>query len=385
MSAHAQPHLRADLPAYISSCHTHSGSLTNWLSTEDVQRLHQVRQPLSFLTRLQVSIFIPLCTLAGAAARRSPLNRSCIPGPRQASRWPRESAAPAYRITSRGPGHGSFISKRSSGTTRVCFPTSAPRLSAGPPPAGPGRVTRSGSRSGTSDPSPPRGPAPYCRRAPAVQPSPPQWPWGSPGDIPRGFFLRPSFRLFHCSPLGAAERSDGSVRLGLDLSSPRGASVIWAFPAMSCGTLCLPWLRPRLPPLPCAARELAAPALHVGRGAYVAFRLPCGARSSPSFLLRSRGRFPGLPYTFAGAPASSIPSMVIFWRGTPMPRAPAPCKLSRNSAASSVSPSRRSSWSCRHAASSSWASPWTPLREMRLPPGRLARLRDCLPAWRTRQ
>ena len=110
-----------------------NSSLTNWLSTGDVHHLHQVRQPVSFLTRLQVSIFILFCTLAGAAARRSHLNRSCIPGPRQASRWPRESAAPAYRITSRGPGHGSFISKRPSGTTRVCFPTSAPRLSAGPP------------------------------------------------------------------------------------------------------------------------------------------------------------------------------------------------------------------------------------------------------------
>ena len=133
MRAHAQPHLRADLPAYISSCHTHSGSLTNWLSTEDVQHLQQVRQTGSFLIRLQVSIFILFCTLAGATARRSHLNRSCIPGPRQASRWPRESAAPAYRITSRGPGHGSFISKRPSGTTRVCFPTSAPRLLRGHP------------------------------------------------------------------------------------------------------------------------------------------------------------------------------------------------------------------------------------------------------------
>ena len=94
---------------------------------------------------------------------------------------------------------------------------------------------------------------------------------------------------------------------------------------------------------------------------YVALRLPCGPALPPSFLLRSRGRFPGLPYTFAGAAASSITSMIIFWRGTPMPRAPATCKLSRTSAAASVSPSRRRSWSCRHAASSSWASPWTPL------------------------
>ena len=42
MRAHAQPHLCADQPAYISSCHTRSGSLTNWLSPEAVQHLHQV-------------------------------------------------------------------------------------------------------------------------------------------------------------------------------------------------------------------------------------------------------------------------------------------------------------------------------------------------------
>ena len=65
----------------------------------------------------------------------------------------------------------------------------APRPSEGPP-GGPwsvifGRVSRSGSRSGTRDPSPLRGPATYCRRAPAVQPSPPRWPWRSSGDIPR--------------------------------------------------------------------------------------------------------------------------------------------------------------------------------------------------------
>ena len=55
MRAHAQPHLRADQPAYISSCHTNTGSLTNWLSTEAVQRLKQVRQTVSFLNRIQVS------------------------------------------------------------------------------------------------------------------------------------------------------------------------------------------------------------------------------------------------------------------------------------------------------------------------------------------
>ena len=383
MRAHAQPHLRADLPAYISSCHTHSGSLTNWLSTEDVQRLHQVRQPLSFLTRLQASIFILLCTLAGTAARRSPLNRSCIPGPRQASRWPRGSAAAAYRITSRVPGHGSFISKRPSGTTRVCFPTSAPRLSAGPPPAGPGRV----SRSGTRDPSPPRGPAPYCRRAPAVQPSPPQWPWGSPGDIPRGFFLRPSFRLFHCSPLGAAERSDGSVRLGLDLSSPRVASVIWAFSAMSCGTLCLPWLRPRLPPLPCAARGLAAPALHVGRERSI--RRPPAPLWGPLF--------PLLFTPFAGA----LPWIAVHVRGcTRVLHSLDGYFLARDTHAACARALQAFRDLCRDLgvplASEQLVLPPrclqflgvtldSSLLEMRLPPERLARLRDCLPAWRTRQ
>ena len=82
-----------------------------------------------------------------------------------------------------------------------------------------------------------------------------------------------------------------------------------------------------------------------------------GPALPPSFLLSSRRRFTGLPYTFAGAAASSI----IFWHGPHMLRAPATCKLSRTPAATSVSPSRRRSWSCRHAASSSWASPWTPL------------------------
>ena len=72
-------------------------------------------------------IFSLFCTLARAAARHSTRNRSCNPWPRKALpwtlRWPRGSAAPAYRITSRDPRHGSCISKRPSGTTRICFPT----------------------------------------------------------------------------------------------------------------------------------------------------------------------------------------------------------------------------------------------------------------------
>ena len=65
--------------------------------------------------------------------------------------------------------------------------------------------------------------------------------------------------------------------------------------------------------------------------------------------------------------------MTIFWRVPPMLRAPATCKLYRTSAAPAklVLPTR-----CRHVSS---------LQEMRLPPDKLARLRACLPAWRTRQ
>ena len=40
-----------------------------------------------------------------------------------------------------------------------------------------------------------------------------------------GPFLVPPFPCLHCSPLGAAPKKDGTVRLVLDLSSPRGASV----------------------------------------------------------------------------------------------------------------------------------------------------------------
>ena len=154
-----------------------------------------------------------------------------------------------------------------------------------------GRVSRLGSRSGTRDPSPLRGTAPYCRHAPAVQPSPLQWPWGSPGDIPLAFFIRPLFRLFHCSPLGAAERSDGSVCLVLDLSSPRGASVISGIPrdelrygippvdaaTSSASALCGPWIGRSC--ATCGKSEYMSPS-----GSLVGPALP------PSSSLRSRGR-----------------------------------------------------------------------------------------------
>ena len=40
-----------------------------------------------------------------------------------------------------------------------------------------------------------------------------------------GPFLRPPFPQFHCSPIGAADKPDGSARLLLDLSFPRGDSI----------------------------------------------------------------------------------------------------------------------------------------------------------------
>ena len=195
-----------------------------------------------------------------------------------------------------------------------------------------------------------------------------------------GPFVRPPFRLFHCSPLGAAVKPDGSVRLVLDLSSPRGASANSGISREECAVrytsvdaavaivrrlgrnafmakadirhafrLCP--VRPADWPLLCYTWE---------ERVYVDLRLPFGPALPPSYLLSSRRRFTGLPYTFAGASTSSITSMTIFWRGLPMLRAPATCKRSRTSAATTVSPSRRRSWSCRHVASSSWASPWTP-------------------------
>lgn len=46
-----------------------------------------------------------------------------------------------------------------------------------------------------------------------------------------GPFVAPPFDNFHCSPIGAVEKPDGSVRLILDLSSPRGNSVNEGIPA----------------------------------------------------------------------------------------------------------------------------------------------------------
>ena len=40
-----------------------------------------------------------------------------------------------------------------------------------------------------------------------------------------GPFNSPPFEIFHCSPLGAVPKSDGSFRLILDLSSPRGQAI----------------------------------------------------------------------------------------------------------------------------------------------------------------
>ena len=40
-----------------------------------------------------------------------------------------------------------------------------------------------------------------------------------------GPFVQFPFAYFHCSPLGAVDKPDGSLRLILDLSAPRGDAV----------------------------------------------------------------------------------------------------------------------------------------------------------------
>ena len=194
-----------------------------------------------------------------------------------------------------------------------------------------------------------------------------------------GPFVRPPFRLFHCSPLGAALKSDGSVRLVLDLSPPRGASVnsgisreefavrytsvdvavaivrrlgrtAFMAKADTRHSFRLCPVRPADWPLLCYTRD---------ERVYVDLRLPFGARSSPFIFTQFAEALLWIAVHVVGASTSSI--IIIFWHGPPMLRAPATCKLSRTSAATSVSPSRRRSWSWRHAASSSWASAWTPL------------------------
>ena len=161
-------------------------------------------------------------------------------------------------------------------------------------------------------------------------------------------------------------KSDGSVGLGLDSSLPRGASVTSGISRGVCGTVYL-----RGCGRGCCAQlgEAKADIHHAFRHCPVrpaAWPLLCytwgerRVRRSPAPFFYSV-RFTGLPYTFVGATKSSIISMITFWHGPPLLHASVTCKLSRTSAATSVSPSRRRSWSCQHAASSSWASPWTPL------------------------
>ena len=40
-----------------------------------------------------------------------------------------------------------------------------------------------------------------------------------------GPFVQPPFEHFHCSPLGAVDKPNGSVRIILDLSAPLGDAV----------------------------------------------------------------------------------------------------------------------------------------------------------------
>ena len=194
------------------------------------------------------------------------------------------------------------------------------------------------------------------------------------GLVPAGSKHEMALRFVFFFPFGGRgrRRRPGTSTAGGNDStwSPSGGH---AAPVASVPAVPLPVAHPVIPPFQftrlhafrlCPVRPADWPLLCY-TWVYVDLRLSFGARSlsppPPSFLRSSRRRFTGLPYTFAGAATPSITSMIIFWRGPPMLRAPATCQLSRTSAAASVSPSRRRSWSCRHAASSSWASPWAPL------------------------
>ena len=119
------------------------------------------------------------------------------------------------------------------------------------------------------------------------------------------------------------------------LEEPR---LIRAFLEMSCGTVYLPWMRPRLPPLPCAARGLAAPALHMGRAGIrrppapwwgPLFPLPFySVRGGASLDCRTRSRVqprPPLPrglFSGAGHPCCVRPRPASFPGPLPRPRCP---------------------------------------------------------------
>ena len=192
-----------------------------------------------------------------------------------------------------------------------------------------------------------------------------------------GPFIHPPFRLFHCSPLGATVKPDGSMRLILDLSSPHGASVnsgisreefavryTSADAAMDIvrrlgndAFMAKGDIRHAFRLCPVQPADWPLLCYQWAGRVYVDLRLPFGAGLPPSSLPSLPRRFTGLLSTFAGASTSSTTSMTIFWCGPLRRRAPMTWMHSRTSAATSVSPSCRRSWSCRRGASSSWASP----------------------------
>ena len=221
-----------------------------------------------------------------------------------------------------------------------------------------------------------------------------------------GPFVRPPFRLFHCSPLGAAVKPDGSVRWNWICPRLAERRLIRAFPARSLPFGTPPWMRPwtlcaglgkdafmakadirhtfRL----CPVRPADWPLLcykWAGR-VYVDLRLPFGARSSPFIFtqfaealhwiaVHVRGCLHVLRYlddyflarASQAACARDLDAFQDLCRDLGVPLAPE--KL--------VLPTL-----CLQFLGITLDSS---LQEMRLPPDKLARLRACLPAWRTRQ
>ena len=232
-----------------------------------------------------------------------------------------------------------------------------------------------------------RGPATYGRHAPAVQPSPPQWPWGSPGDIPRAFF-HPPRRSGSSIALPFALRRGPKAPCTCFWICPRleEPRLIRAFPERSCGTVYLRGCGHAF--CLCPVRPADWPLLHYmwEERVYVDLRLPFGARSSPFLFTPFAEALPWIAVHVCGC------SRVLHYLDDYF--------LVRDSHAACVCDLQAFQDLCHNLSvpltSENLVLPTcclqflgvtldSSLQEMRLPPDKLARLRDCLPAWWTWQ